>query len=279
MGRRVFLLLLAAAAARGVDLKLPLKLKSVRFALIGDSGTSEAPQYQLGRQMADCHGAFPFDFVLMLGDNLYGRETPADFKKKFEDPYKALLDAGVKFYASLGNHDNPNQRLYKLFNMDGKRYYTFKRDDVQFFSLDRTYMHPTQLNWLDKELSNSSAAWKICFFHHPLYSNGRMHGADVDLRAQLEPIFKKRGMAAVFSGHDHVYKRLKPQNGIYYTVLGRSGQLREHDLKHRRMRPRASIPIALSRWWRLPGTSSIFRLCRAPGRPSIAEFEKADSSG
>jgi hypothetical protein len=58
-----------------------------------------------------------------------------------------------------------------------------------------------------------------------------MHGADVDLRAQLEPIFKKRGVAPVFSGHDHVYERLKPQNGIYYTVLGSSGQLREHDPK------------------------------------------------
>ena len=42
----------------------------------------------------------------MLGDNLYGGDSPRDYQRKFEEPYKALLDAGVKFYASLGNHDS-----------------------------------------------------------------------------------------------------------------------------------------------------------------------------
>ena len=51
--------------------------------------------------------------------------VPQDFKKKFEMPYKPLLDAGVKFYASLGNHDAREQRFYKPFNMDGKLYYCF----------------------------------------------------------------------------------------------------------------------------------------------------------
>ena len=68
-----------------------------------------------------------FSFVIMLGDNIYGGDSPADFARKFEEPYKPLLDAGVKFYASLGNHDNPDERLYKLFNMGGERYYTSRR--------------------------------------------------------------------------------------------------------------------------------------------------------
>src|ERR1044072_4309077 len=101
MRRRFFLVLLTIAAATAADLKLPVKPKSVRFAMIGDSGTGEKPQYEVGRQLADFHAVFPFDFVIMLGDNLYGGKTPADFKRKFEDPYKDLLDAGVKFYASL----------------------------------------------------------------------------------------------------------------------------------------------------------------------------------
>ena len=69
----------------------------------------------------------------MLGDNIYGGKSPADFKRKFEDPYRPLLDAGVKFYASLGNHDDTNERLYKPFNMDGKRYYSFKRGNARVF--------------------------------------------------------------------------------------------------------------------------------------------------
>jgi len=224
-------LLLATAAVSPPDLKLPLKPKSVRFAVIGDSGTGEEPQYQIGQEMSDYHAVFGFDTVIMLGDNLYGGQKPEDFKKKFEGPYKALLDGGVKFYASLGNHDNANQRFYKPFNMDGKRYYSFKRGDVQFYALDSNYMDPEQLQWLDKELSSSNAAWKICYFHHPLYSHGKMHGSDVDLRSQLEPMFERLGVDVVFSGHDHTYERLKPQNGIYYFVLGSSGQLRPHGLK------------------------------------------------
>ena len=88
-------------------------------------------------------------------------------------PYKPLLDAGVKFYASLGNHDSPEQRLYKFYNMDGKRYYSFKapKQDVRFFALESTYMDKDQLAWLEKELDGSREDWKIAFFHHPLYSS------------------------------------------------------------------------------------------------------------
>ncbi len=103
--------------ASAASLKLPLKAKSVRFAAIGDNGTGTKEQYDVAAQMERFHQRFPFDFVVMLGDNIYGGQTAADFKLKFEDPYKPLLDGGVKFYASLGNHDNPNERFYKPFNM------------------------------------------------------------------------------------------------------------------------------------------------------------------
>jgi hypothetical protein len=172
-----------------------------------------------------------FTFVLTLGDNIYGRESNRDFVKKFEQPYKALLDAGVKFYASLGNHDNPDERLYQYFNMGGERYYSFKKNDVAFFALDSSYMDQTQLGWLEQQLRNSNAAWKICYFHHPLYSDGKYHGPDLDLRSVLAPLFQKYGVNVVFSGHEHVYERLKPQNGIYYFVLGNSGELRYHNLR------------------------------------------------
>ena len=76
--------------------------------------------------MAKLHSTFKYEIVALVGDNLYGGERPQDFKKKFEVPYKPLLDAGVKFYASLGNHDAREQRYYKLFNMDGKLYYTLQ---------------------------------------------------------------------------------------------------------------------------------------------------------
>src|SRR5260370_18407825 len=111
--RRFFLFLPLAilawiAAVPAVELGLPLKAKSVRFAVIGDNGTGDRMQYDIGRLMEDCRKKASFDFVIMLGDNIYGADTPADFKLKFETPYKPLLDAGAKFYTSLGNPHNPN---------------------------------------------------------------------------------------------------------------------------------------------------------------------------
>src|SRR6202165_5476223 len=218
-----FVLLANLVSAQTPELKLPLKENSVRFGVIGDSGTGDKAQYETAAQMAAARGGFPFEFVLMLGDNIYGGQRPADFKRKFEDPYQLLLDAGVKFYASLGNHDGTNERLYKPFNMDGKRYYSFKRGNAEFFALDSNYMDPQQLDWLKSQLSGSRATWKICFFHHPMYSHARAHGPDSDLRKRLEPIFQEQGVNLVLSGHEHDYERVKPQHGISYFVVGNSG--------------------------------------------------------
>ncbi len=227
----ILLLLCLASAAQAPDVKLPMKADSVRFAVIGDSGTGDPAQLETAAKMAAVRTRFPFEFVIMLGDNIYGGKEPDDFKRKFEEPYKSLLDGGVKFYAALGNHDQTNERLYKPFNMDGRRFYNFKRGNAEFFVLDSNYMDVQQLEWLGKQLDSSRATWKICYFHHPLYTHARFHGPDLDLRKLIEPLLQQHGVNVVFTGHEHVYERLKPQNGIFYFVLGNSGELRYHDLK------------------------------------------------
>jgi hypothetical protein len=234
--RRQFISGMVALAAMrlplyGQDLIGPLKPDSVRFAVIGDMGTGELPQYQIAAQMNTSREAFHFDFVITLGDNIYGGHSLADYQKKFELPYKPLLAAGVQFYGSLGNHDTPSERFYKPFNMNGQQYYTYKKGNVQFFVLDSNYMKPEQLSWLEKELHNSGSEWKICYFHHPLYSSGSFHGASTELRLSLEPLFVKYGVQAVFAGHEHIYERMKPQKGITYFTEGAAGELRQGDLK------------------------------------------------
>ena len=224
-------LILFLSSATAQDLFLPNKKDSLHFAVIGDSGTGERNEYEVARQMVAFRAKFPYAMVLMMGDNLYGGESPQDFKAKFEEPYKDLLADGVKFYASLGNHDDPKQRFYKPFNMNGQRYYTFKANDrVRFFVLDSNYMDPEQLAWLAKELKGSDSPWKICFFHHPLYSSGKQHGSDVDLRRFLEPLFLEYGVKVVLAGHEHFYERIKPQKGIYYFISGGSAKLRRDNI-------------------------------------------------
>ncbi len=228
----VLLLVGLTATVPAQDLKLPMKMGSVKFAVIGDTGTGDSHQLAVARQLAASRGKFPFDFVIMMGDNLYGGNSAKDYDKKFAIPYKPLTDAGVKFYASLGNHDDPSERFYKPFNMGGERYYSFKpaNSSVRFFALDSNYMDDKQLAWLDKELIASGSDWKICFFHHPPYSSGEAHGSDTALRAQVEPIFVKHGVNAVFTGHEHFYERIKPQKGIAYFIAGSSAKLREGDI-------------------------------------------------
>jgi len=184
---------------------LPNAKGSLKFVVLGDFGTAEKREYSLATQMNTFHEAFPFETVVLVGDNLYG---------------------------ALGNHDAREQRFYKLFNMDGQLYYSLKapNESVRFFMLDSTYPVPDQLAWLEKELQGAKEDWKIAVFHHPIYSSGGRHGSDLQLREKLEPLFIKYNVSVAFTGHDHFYERIKPQHGIVYYVVGSGGQLAIGDI-------------------------------------------------
>jgi predicted phosphodiesterase len=221
------------------QLALPNAERSIKFAIIGDSGRGSKEQHEVGAQMEAYRQRFDFTFVLMAGDNIYeGPATEEDYRLKFEEPYKALLAAGVQFYAALGNHDDFNQIFYKPFNMQGQRYYTFvppvdpiTRWDtrVRFFALDSTYLTREQIQWFDREVTESGAEWKIAFMHHPMYTPGRYGLAARGIRLALESTFVNGGVDVVFSGHEHLYSRANLQRGVLYFVSGGAGSLRPGD--------------------------------------------------
>ncbi|HYJ84677.1 MAG TPA: metallophosphoesterase [Pyrinomonadaceae bacterium] len=221
----------AHPAAPAIKLSLPNRKDSVKFLIIGDTGTGTAKQHDLAEIMLRSRASFPYEFVLMMGDNMYGGEKPADFKNKFEDVYRPIMAQNVKFYASLGNHDEPAQRFYEFFNMEGKEYYRFTRANAAFYALNSNYMDKKQVKWLEDELAKDTSEWKIAFFHHPPYSSGGKHGSDTQLREVLEPIFVKYGMNVALTGHEHFYERIKPQKGVYYFISGAGGKLRSGDVK------------------------------------------------
>jgi len=203
---------------------------TLKFAVLGDNGSGDQGQYDLAAQMAAVHRQFAFSFVVMVGDNFYGSQRPADLEKKFARPYKPLVDLGVTFHAALGNHDQPNVVSYPPLRMGGQRYYTYVRQHVRFFVLDTNILDAPQLRWFASALEQASEPWKLVYFHHPIYGNAGRHGSAVDLRVLLEPLLVKHGVQVVFSGHDHIYERLKPQQGIHYFVTGSGGKLRRGDL-------------------------------------------------
>jgi hypothetical protein len=219
-------------------LSLPSQPGSLQFAVLGDSGTGGRAQREVAERMIEAHALFPFEFVLMAGDNIYQRWGRTNYAGKFEQPYAELLAAGVRFYASLGNHDRPDQIFYEPFNMGGRRYYSFAPagDLVRFFALDtsgrpKQPISADQIQWLEQELSAARERWKIGFFHHPLYSSGGRHGADMHVRQVFEPLFIRYGVNVVFSGHEHLYERLRPQNGVHYFISGGAGKLRRGDIR------------------------------------------------
>jgi 3',5'-cyclic AMP phosphodiesterase CpdA len=222
---------LGPSAPANQDLRPAGEPGALKFAVIGDNGSGEKPEFDVGDQMVQARETFPFEMVLMLGDNMYGRQQPQDFVDKFERPYAALLKAGIPFFAALGNHDNQSNRFYGGFNMNGERYYTFARKGVRFFFFDTNLLDSPQLAWIEDTLKQSSDPWKIAVFHHPLYSDAARHGSNVELRVVLEPLLVRYGVGVVFSGHEHVYERTTAQKGITYFVEGSSGQLRKGDMR------------------------------------------------
>ena len=205
----------------------PAAAESLKFAVIGDNGDGSKAQYEVGAQMTQARVMFPFELVIMLGDNMYGRQRQADFVNKFERPYAAILQAGVPFYAAIGNHDSRATLSYSGFNMASRRYYTFARKNVRFFVLDTSLLERTQVEWLGDRLRETQEEWRIAYFHHPLYSDGDRHGSNEELRVLLEPLLVEHGVRVVFAGHDHIYARSTPQRGIVHFVEGSSGKLRK----------------------------------------------------
>jgi 3',5'-cyclic AMP phosphodiesterase CpdA len=240
MRRRAFLLMVCLTC--GAALAAPHNQQPLNFVAIGDSGDGSKAQYAIANQMLAYRGKTPFDFVLMLGDNIYGGGKPKYFKAEFELPYKDLLAAGVKFYAVLGNHDvleADYHANYKDFNMGGRRYYNFVKGVqgadhlVEFFALDTNSeagLEKAQLDWLAKELGDSKARWKVAYMHHSIFSSGKMHPPYLTLRNQLHPLFVKHKVNLVLAGHTHVYERIKPQDGVQYITEGSSGKIMRNNL-------------------------------------------------
>ncbi len=205
-----------------------------RFAVIGDTGSGDRNQYRVAQALVRYHDRTPFDTVLMAGDNIY---TNGEFSKigaVFVVPYQELLKRGVKFYASLGNHDIRSENgdrevAYPQFNMQGKRYYTHGQGDVRFFVLETNDLidrnapdRVAQLEWLDRELTASKAKWNIVYGHHNIYSDGR-YGVNEVMRADVTPILKKHKVKLWINGHDHNYQRSRPIDGTTYLVCGGGG--------------------------------------------------------
>ncbi|MEB3293159.1 MAG: metallophosphoesterase [Synechococcales bacterium] len=209
-------------------LSTPVDQLLLRFIAIADSGAGDRNQFAVGSAIANFHQKNPFTLAVMAGDNIYDRGEISRVGVTFEQPYKALLQRGVKFRAALGNHDirtengDPQVR-YPGFNMAG-RYYTYQIDSVQFFVLDTNGNADwkNQLAWLEQELRQSQALWKIVYGHHPIYASGH-YGTNAEFVKIFTPLFKQYGVNLYINGHEHHYERTAAIDGTTYLITGNAG--------------------------------------------------------
>src|SRR5215813_7735098 len=68
-----------ATISAASEVQPPVGKDSVRFLVVGDTGTGDRSQAETGAQMWTAHTVFPYEFAIMVGDNLYGSERPQDF--------------------------------------------------------------------------------------------------------------------------------------------------------------------------------------------------------
>jgi tartrate-resistant acid phosphatase type 5 len=205
--------------------------KPIRVLAFGDFGTGSAAQMQTAASMVAYHKTHPFDFGLTLGDNFYprGMKSPDDprWQTQWEQLYSPMH---IPFYAVLGNHDwsgadSPAAEiLYSAKSQSWHMpspYYTFTAGSVQFFAFDTPAIDDAELKWLDEELTQSTARWKVVFGHYHIYSATR--GDNKELIARLLPILKKDHVDVYLNGHDHNLQELKPEGSVHFFVSGGGG--------------------------------------------------------
>jgi len=209
--------------------------KPIRAIAFGDFGTGEPSQIRTAAAVRAYAKDHPFDFGITLGDNFYsaGMASTSDprWKTQWEDLYSPL---GIKFYASFGNHDygqaaSPVSEFWYSEKSPSwyfpARYYTFTAGAAQFFEIDTIDMSERELRWLDEQLAQSTAKWKIVYGHYQIYSatRGDNDAEQDDLVHRLLPILKKDKADLYICGHDHNLQTLKEEGGVHFVVAGGGG--------------------------------------------------------
>lgn len=118
-----------------------------------------------------------------------------------------------------GNHDNRlglGAKMYRdMFSypangpggVPAEQTYSFIHKNTLFLMLDATSSVQAQTGWIEKQLADSQATWKIAVFHFPPYNWEEPYP---DIQEEWIPVFDKYHVNMVFSGHIHYYMRSKP---------------------------------------------------------------------
>ncbi len=209
-------------------------LDSVRFDVLGSSGTSNDAQHTIAAEMV----ADAPDFVLHTGDVVFPRGALCHYGLRYFGPYEDLLpnsavapaigeidlksSDGSAFRESFEVEPDPDNEnpLYRSF--DYGPVHVIVLDSELYEQNDRTAIDQ-QRAWLTEDLAASaSSPWTVVVVHRPPYSSTKGAASD-EIRDDLGPIFAGNGVDLVLSGHARNYERFQPDGGVTYVVTGGGG--------------------------------------------------------
>jgi len=183
-------------------------------------------------------------FFLNPGDLCYSGSTYSYWDEMWP-PAQQLLSS-IPVYVSMGNHDDKNTAESNAF-ING--YFDFPYSESgstneKWFSFDYGNVHIAtmalwdaggftsgpQYNWIQSDLAAAHADslidWSFVLMHETPWSLGD-HGASEapapDIRTYLHPVFQTDVLTCAFGGHNHLYCRYAPVDGVTYITTGGAG--------------------------------------------------------
>lgn len=204
--------------------------KKFRFLVIGDSRPGSVIAH---RQVVNQMAKHPADLYVHLGDFVNGGANIPEWIEFFSIQSPLLYK--MPMIPVIGNHDLSEEQIFsKIFLSHTSvppetRYFTVDYGRIVFIVLDSNNgiaKDSQQYEFLVNELKAAKARNVDHIFvtlHHPLWSSSIKHGNNEALQETLAPLFSEYAVSAVFSGHDHNYERIRPQNGVHYFVSGGAG--------------------------------------------------------
>ena len=184
------------------------------------------------------------DFIAFAGDLVDNSHAGwgTDFTKIVMEEWSYALDTtkdvtmNYPMMSTAGNHESAGFTFTNHNNIDyvkalsGGGYYSFDYNNLHFISLNTNIYESyneaeiqAQTKWLEEDLANTTATWKVVIMHIGPYSTGdhSNDSAAIKVRDTLTQVFAKYKVDLVLQGHDHVYTRTMP----YYYGENENGRI------------------------------------------------------
>lgn len=213
-------------------------IKKETYIFIGDTGSGNQDQFKVSTSIEKYCETENCKSVFIAGDVIYNNGVSnvddPQFISKFEEPYKNI---DLPFNIAFGNHDYHGcTSCYLEYSKKSLKwrmpdyYYKINSDGVDFFVIDTQNLNETQTNWLNNELVQSTAKFKIVVGHKPIITYGKTHANDNWSDAVLLKNIICNNADLYISGHSHLLEHNSIDNCEVQQIVSGGGGIEKYSV-------------------------------------------------